>query len=414
MKYLYRIAINLYVFAIRIAALFNTKAKLWIEGRKGFFKETKSIAEKFQHSTNIWFHCASLGEFEMVRPLIEKLKHKKPDIKIILSFFSPSGYEVRKNYAQADLVCYLPKDSPTNAKKFIAVTQPQTVIFAKYEYWYFYLNELKKNNIPVYLVSAVFTPKQIFFKWYGGFFRNILKLFSGIYVINNSSQKQLQQIGINSIVAGDTRFDRAIENAANRKDIPHIESFKKNHRIIVVGSSWQKEEELLASYLIHSSDKKIIFAPHDISEKHIQSIEKLFSFTQAIRYSRANENNISKASVLIIDNIGLLSSLYYYADVVIVGGGFKGNLHNILEALVYHKPVLFGNKFKPKFSEAYAAIDKKCAFVISDFNEMQSLLNKLSHDKALYNQSAEAAHEYIVSNAGACELIFSETLEKYC
>lgn len=414
MKLIYSISVNIYVWGIHLASLFNTKARLWVQGRKNFFAKNKITSLHFNTSTNIWFHCASLGEFEMARPLMEELKKRNSSVKIILTFFSPSGYEIRKNYPLADLVCYLPKDSAVNAKKFICAIQPKAAFFAKYEYWYFYLRELKSNNIPCYLISAVFNPNQVFFKWYGGFFRNILKLFRGIYVVNSNSQTQLRQIGINSTIAGDTRFDRVIENAANRKHIAHIETFKQNQLLIVAGSSWHTEEEILAKYLVKHPHLKLVLAPHDISEKHIQEIEKLFSFSKTLRYSMVNDKNVADATVLIIDNIGLLSSLYYYADICIVGGGFRGSLHNILEALVYAKPVLFGDKFKPKFTEAYEALHKQCAFAFSDLFELQKIIDNLLSDKQYYAATSKAASEYIAANTGASKLIFSETLEKYC
>lgn len=407
MLWIYNSGIYLYALSIRIASLLNKKAKLWKEGRKNIFVQLEN-AFKNEQSSVIWFHCASLGEFEQGRPLIEKIKDKHPHYKILITFFSPSGYEIRKNYSGADYVFYLPIDTCYNATKFIEIIQPKMAFFIKYEFWYYYLNTLNKKQIPTYLISALFRKSQIFFKPYGSLFRKILKCYDYIFVQDDDSMELLMKLGLKNIcVSGDTRYDRVSEIAAQAKSLELIEIFKGEKRLIVAGSSWPTEEKFIATYIQQKGfTHKFIFAPHDISENHLLQIEKLFSKYKCIRYSKTNKENIAEFDILIIDNIGLLSSLYKYADFAIIGGAFGSGLHNILEAVVYGCPVIFGPKYY-HFPEAVELLNAGGAYSVRNVKELINAINFLSspdNKEFLY----KTCKDFVSSRKGATEKIFNQ------
>ncbi len=363
--FFYNIAIYCYGLAIRLAAPFNNRARLWVDGRKN---EPNWNKLSLKSGKRIWFHCASLGEFEQARPLIERLRNERKEDAIILTFFSPSGFEIRKNYEGADLVAYLPLDTPENARNFIAQLKPDLVFFVKYEFWFNYLNQLKNQNIPVILFSAVFRPNQIFFKWYGGIFRQMLKTFSHIFVQNKDSKVLLENIGIKAAVANDTRFDRVYQIAQSRKSFPLVESFKGNTKIFIAGSTWQKDEELIIKLINENvlPDYKFIIAPHNINPARIDEIINELK-PGAVRFSALSSENAITARIIVVDNIGNLASLYSYADMAYIGGGFNTSVHNILEATINNIPVLFGPNHQ-KSEEAKELLALQLAFTISDYD----------------------------------------------
>jgi len=402
MKLLYSIGIFFYNLLTGFASGFNSKAKFRYKGVKSTFEILKSSNLK----NVIWVHCASLGEFEQGRPLIEKIKQEYPIYQIALSFFSPSGYEVRKNYEPADMVFYLPADTKKNAEKLISLLNPKFVFFVKYEFWFWYLHELKKQQISTYLISGIFRRNQIFFKVYGGFFRNILKNFTHLFVQNNNSAGLLKQIGIQNVsITGDTRFDRVFEIAQNKKRFNLIEKFISDKFVLIAGSTWKPDEDILFNFVNTQKNKaiKFIIAPHEIKNENIKRISAL-SNTEIIRYSECNTENVTDANIMIIDNIGMLSSLYAYADVAYIGGGFGSGIHNTLEAAVYGIPVIFGPKYH-KFDEAKELIKRKAGFSISDTNEFSELFQKFIQDSDFRMQSGKNAEKYINENIGASEKI---------
>lgn len=405
MIYIYNIAIFFYVSAIRIAAKFSPKAKLWVAGRRGLFQEIKKFRED-NLGQLIWFHCASLGEFEQGRPVIELWKQRFPDWKIVISFYSPSGYEIRKNYDQVDAVFYLPADTKSNARKFINTLQPDIAIFVKYEFWYHHLNELSNLNIPTYLISAIFKENQIFFKWYGQLHQKMLSFFNYIFVQNKKSAQLLHSTNCHEhSTVGDTRTDRVADIVAKKKNIQVAADFSAHHEILVCGSTWEADEDLLAKTSIKNvlQNWKIIIAPHEINESHLNQIEN--KFPNSIRYSEANKENIRSAQVLIIDNIGMLSSLYAYGDIAYIGGGFGVGIHNTLEPAAHGLPIIFGSKYQ-KFSEAIALIQKEAAFSISNEEDLEQVLIKLQDSKYRAGAGKKAA-DYISTNLGATEKIVS-------
>jgi 3-deoxy-D-manno-octulosonic-acid transferase len=412
MRSFYNLGIRLYGFSILIASFFNEKAKKWRAGRKDIFIKLK---EAIQDSAQplAWFHCASLGEFEQGRPVIETFRKKFPDYKILLTFFSPSGYEVRKDYKEVDYVFYLPLDTPYNAKQFIEIVKPSIAIFIKYEFWFNYLSELKKRNIPSFLVSAKFRKNQYFFKNTGTWFRKQLNLYSTIFVQDEDSETLLGKFGINNvIISGDTRFDRVISVSQQTFSSSLMQSFKSGHTLWVCGSTWEEDEKLIfpiVRSLLHLGQKtKLLIAPHDVNEERIKSI--LDKYPTTLRYSKATENNTAPANVMVVDKIGLLSHLYRFADVVYVGGGFGKGIHNLTEASVYGIPVIFGPNNK-KFIEADELIKRGGGFPISTKEELDSKVTKLLTDAAYRKTAGEAGATYILSGKGATEKIIS-TLEK--
>jgi 3-deoxy-D-manno-octulosonic-acid transferase len=405
MQFLYNLSIYLYLFAIKIASLFNAKAKLWSSGRSENFDKIKSAINN-QQSLLIWFHCASLGEFEQARPLIEKYKTQNPTHKILLTFFSPSGYEIRKNYAFADYIFYLPIDTSANAKKFIELIKPKLVFFVKYEFWFNYLNELKRKNIPVYLVSGIFRENHYFFKWYSAWFRKQLNCFTHFYLQDEKSVELINAIGyINATVTGDTRFDRVADIAKNVKSFPLIEQFKQEKKVLICGSTWKEDEKIISDCSLHIADYKLIIAPHEIDDTRINSIIQLFSNSTIVRYSQANPENVKTADILIIDNIGMLSSLYQYGTIAYIGGGFGKGIHNILEAATFGLPVIFGSNYY-KFNEAKELIHLGGAFSISNNEDFEATV-KLLGDKMVLQTASHIAKYYVQSRVGATDKILN-------
>ena len=404
MIFFYQITIYCYYLILKIASIFHPKAKLWIKGRQHIFEQLKAV----EGGGNMyWFHCASLGELEQGKPIIEKLKEQDNAIKILLTFFSPSGYEIGKNYEKADFVFYLPLDTATHAKQFIKIVNPKKAFFIKYEFWYHYLNELHHQKIPTYLISGVFRKNQPFFKWYGSIHKKMLTFFTHFFVQNTDSQKLLTTLGYQNItVAGDTRLDRVYKNSLHPIHLPLIQQFVENKKVIIAGSSWQKEEKILCEFINSSKkDFKYIIAPHDISIKHIQEIEGLLG-NDFIKYSEATSENISSYSTLIIDNIGILANIYQFTDIAFIGGGFTGALHNILEPASFGNVVLFGPKHT-KFHEAEELLKLNGAFEIDDTDDIIAIVNHLLLAENL-EQSQTAANNYIKNGKGATELIFKE------
>jgi 3-deoxy-D-manno-octulosonic-acid transferase len=407
MLLLYIIGIRLYILLIRIFSLFDPKAKLFINGRKNSYTK---IAQKINpREKHIWFHFASLGEFEQGRPVLEKLKSLYPAKKIVVTFFSPSGYEIRKNYALAD-VFYLPIDTAANAKRFIASINPEMAIFTKYEFWHFYFKELKDREIPLYVISGIFRKSQAFFKWYGGFYRNILKSVTYFFVQNEESKNLLKSIGLNNVtINGDTRFDRVYENAQSPKQLSLIESFIGNSPTLVCGSTWPEDEKILSALPEKYPNWKFIIAPHEVHESHIESIEEQFS-AGSVRFSvlksqlEINSSQISdlKSQILIIDNIGMLSSLYQYGNVAYIGGGFGTGIHNTLEAAAFGLPVIFGPKYD-KFQEAKDLIAIGAAKSISTIEELIGAFE----DFAKNEDAAAQAKIYVTDKKGATDQIIS-------
>ena len=401
MRYLYEFGLIVFRLLLFVVAPFNNKAKLWIAGRKKIIKNISSVVSKKPDEKRIWIHAASLGEFEQGRPLIETIKKEYPQYKIVLTFFSPSGYEIRKDYEGADYVFYLPDDTSSKAKKFVDIMQPQMALFVKYEYWYNYLMYLKKKEIPVYMVSAIFRENHIFFKWYGFWYRKMLKAISYFFVQNNESKQLLNKLGFNNVVvSGDTRFDRVNEIAAQAKKISIIEKFKADNYILIAGSTWKPDEEILIDYINSNDNKnwKYIIAPHEIHESNIKRIEKLLT-KKTIRFTEANENNILDVEVLIINNIGLLSSIYQYGDIAYIGGGFSTGIHNILEPATFGLPVIFGTDYD-KFKEAHELISLGGAYSIKNNTDFTDIINKLISNN-LFKEKGGISKEYIHQNQGA-------------
>lgn len=396
----------LYSLTILVASIFNKKAKLWVKGRSVFPK--LDLKQK-----SIWMHCASLGEFEQGRPVLEALKIKYPNYPIVLSFFSPSGYEIKKKYSGANHIIYLPIDTKRNAEKLIKTINPGIVIWVKYEYWFNYLNELKKNQIPVLLISGIFRNSQPFFKWYGKKWRTVLSSFEHLFVQNESSLQLLDSLKLKpkATLSGDTRFDRVIEIVEKKEVVPGISDFIKNHPVLVAGSTWEDDEAMLIHFIKNRKDFKFIIAPHEISKGNLQDLKK--EFKESFFYSEINNiANISEYKVLIIDCIGLLSKLYQYATITYVGGGFNSSgIHNTLEAAVYGKPVIFGPVYE-KFAEAKGLVDASAAFSINSAIELEEKLVELINDAKLLNQTGILAKEYVYSNRGATEKILAYVAEK--
>lgn len=402
MKLFYNIFIALYRTIIAIFALGNKKARAWIEGRKNLFAE---LDQKLAPSDRIiWMHCASAGELEQGKPVLEQLKTQYPQYKLLVTFFSPSGYEVGKKYKAADLIAYLPLDTKANAVRFLDLVRPELAIFVKYEYWYHHLKTAAERHIPLLLVSAIFRKNQPFFKSYGDFYRSILGFYNRIFVQDSESQQLLESINIsNCIVSGDTRFDRVAAIAANFSELALIKRFVQDDRILVAGSTWPDDEQLLADfYHSYTGKLKLIIAPHEINKAHIDHLFSLFP--NAIAYSQL-EQSFKEASVLIIDNVGMLSRLYQYATLTYIGGGFnKSGIHNTLEAAVWGKPVLFGPNYQ-KFKEARDLVDRKAGFSITNAEELKRIATELLRDEVLLQQSSTIARSYVEENRGATQKI---------
>ena len=402
---IYNLIIYLYASAVRLAALFNKKASLMVAGHTEAFNKLK---KEIDSSTKyIWFHAASLGEFEQGRPLIEEIRKQYPDYKILQTFFSPSGYEVRKNYKGADIVCYLPFDTPGNAHRFIALAKPCMAFFVKYEFWKNYLVELNRKSIPVYSVSSIFRDNQIFFRWYGASYRNVLKLFTHLFVQNEYSVSLLEKISVrNTTVVGDTRFDRVLEICRQAKDLPIVEQFKGNAVTLVAGSSWAPDEDIFIPYFNAHPKMKLIIAPHVIDESHIKEIIGKLDRT-VVRYTQATPETVAQADCLIIDCFGLLSSIYRYGEIAYIGGGFGVSIHNTLEAAVYGMPVIFGPNNK-KFQEAQDLLVCKGGFEILGAQDFNQLMDRFLTDNSFLDKAGKKAGNYVRDNSGALEKIMHE------
>lgn len=397
MRFLYSLSVELYVLGIRITSLWNAKAKKWVLGRKDVWKQVEDFQK--DDSRLYWFHCASLGEFEQARPLIEAAREQEK-CQIAVSFFSPSGYEVRKNYQGADFIFYLPKDSKRNAKRLLQKLRPTTVLFVKYEFWANYLFEAKKSGAQLYCVSATFRPGQIFFKWYGGFMVKVLKSFDQIFVQNEGSKELLEPIGIESIVSGDTRFDRVMANAKKVQRYDEVEEFVKEKKVLILGSVWEEDVQVCLNAVNNLGDEwKVILAPHEINEGFISSVEDRVQ-KKVSRYSSVKADS----DVLIIDNIGMLMNLYQYGDLAYVGGAFRTGLHNILEPAAFGLAVIFGPK-TDKFPEAKQFLQADVGFQIDSAIAFEKRFTEL--------QSADYKRkvlDFMNSNCGATECILQEVI----
>ncbi|TCK83379.1 3-deoxy-D-manno-octulosonic acid transferase [Albibacterium bauzanense] len=432
MTFIYSIGIYLFHLLIWIAAVFGGKAKKWAEGRKGLFEKIREEVDSTKKHT--WFHFASLGEFEQGRSVLEKYKKLFPDRLILITFFSPSGYETRKNFSLADHVFYLPADSAFNAKRFIDLINPEIVFFTKYDFWYFYFRELKQREIPLFMVSSIFRADQVFFKWYGGIFRKMLSCVTHFFVQNQESVVLLRSIGFNNVtLSGDTRFDRVVEIAKTVRELPVISYFATGNRVLVAGSTWPQDLERLLTFHQVFPDWKIIIAPHDITPQNIKYACDVFSsgilFSDLSDYmhkrhlesENQKKRNIDmdlayqdtdteadlipehKSPVLIVDNIGMLSSLYGYGDIAYIGGGFGAGIHNTLEAAAYGMPVIFGPNFQ-KFQEAKDLIQARAAFFITNGRELISVVEELM-DYQVRIEAGNRAVGYVQQQAGATDRI---------
>ena len=399
---IYNLAMYILELGIKLAALFSDKPAKMVKGHREVFDLLKSKIDR--NARYIWFHAASLGEFEQGRPLIERIRKEYPQYKILQTFFSPSGYEVRKNYDGADIVCYLPIDTPSNVKKFVDLVNPCMVFFVKYEFWQNYLNTLYKKGIPVYSVSSIFRPGQIFFRWYGKSYQRVLKTFAHLFVQNEESKRLLADIGVNNTtVVGDTRFDRVLDICAAAKQLPLVQKFKGDALTFVAGSSWGPDEDIFIKYFNAHPEMKLIIAPHVVNDSHLKEIESKLQ-RSSIRYTKATEDNVQQADCLIIDCYGLLSSIYRYGEISYIGGGFGVGIHNVLEAAVYGIPVIFGPNNK-KFREAQHLLANKGGFEINGYEDFQQLMDKFLTDESYLKQSGKAAGDYVKDNAGAMDKI---------
>jgi len=410
---LYNLFLLLYGRALRLAAFWNPKAKKWVKGRTDWQQRLKQQLEPDPRPL-VWMHCASLGEFEQGRPILEWIRAKYSGYRVALSFFSPSGYEIRKNYAGADLVCYLPMDGARNAKIFIETLSPDLVIWVRYEFWYYYLTTLLKKNIPVLLIAGRFRKSQPFFHRFGHLHRHMLTCFQQLFVQDQDSRDLLSGIGISRVtVAGDTRYDRVSAIAEKFVPVDGVAEFVGNHPVLVCGSTWPEDEEELDHFANHRQDLRFIIAPHEIEEAHLVEIEELFKHT--VRYSlwqnqfgKGAEKPETTANVLIIDNIGMLSRLYKYGTIAYVGGGFGDDgLHNILEAAVYGIPVIHGPVYD-RFPEATRLIEAGGGFGVENALELEELLNHLLTDPAALAVASEAARQFVARQRGA-----SSTIQTY-
>lgn len=402
MSVLYNIGIYLLTGIAYLAAPFNKKVRLWIDGNRNWLDNLRNKVRAGERY--VWVHCASLGEFEQGRPVIEAIRKEKPHVKIVLTFFSPSGYEIRKNYQLADIICYLPADTPANASRFINLIDPAVVIFVKYEFWFNYLSLLRKRKTPLYLISGIFSRDQHFFRWYGRFFRSMLDNFSWFFVQDSNSSDLLREAGFQNVtVAGDTRFDRVADIKGNARDIPQLACFRGDEKLFLAGSSWKQDEEIITRYINRNPGRmKWVFAPHEIDAANVERLKKMIR-TSCVKFSEYSDRD-SAARVMIIDNIGLLSSAYRYAHIAAVGGGFGKGIHNILEPACWGIPVLFGPEHR-KFREATELIRLGGAFSYSGNSSFEEIMDRLTADGQAYGKAAETAGKFIVGNTGATRKI---------
>ncbi|MGN6804229.1 MAG: 3-deoxy-D-manno-octulosonic acid transferase [Ginsengibacter sp.] len=407
----YHLFLLVYKAGIHVVSLGNRKAKLWISGRKNVFENLRTTVSVFNNEKIIWMHCASLGEFEQGRPVLQKIKEQHSNVQIVISFFSPSGFEIVKQNKDFPNIFYLPMDSKIHAKKWMDILKPDLVLWVKYEYWYFYLEEIKKRKIPLLMVSGVYHGNQIFFKWYGGFYRKMLAPFTHFFVQNETSKEKLKElIETEKItVSGDTRCDRVINIASNFVEVPGIAEFCGDKKVIVAGSSWEEDEAEWTHFVRTHPNLRFIFAPHEIDTENLKDVQKEFEGSLFYSDWMNHREELKKIdfNCLIIDNIGTLSRLYKYATITYVGGGFGyDGLHNILEAAVYGKPVIFGPEFYKNF-EAQEMIDCSGAISIGNAIELEKVINSLLENEAQVRSRGEAAKNYVYRNAGASDKIIS-------
>ena len=404
---MYSLGIYLMALGVRVAALFKEKLRKMVQGHRATWQMLRALSGK---DTYVWFHAASLGEFEQGRPLMERLRREHPEKKILLTFFSPSGYEVRKNYDGADLVCYLPFDTPLNARRFVKLARPEAAFFIKYEFWRNYIEVLYKRGIPCYSVSSIFRENQIFFRPYGRGYARCLSRMTHLFVQNETSRRLLQGIGVTNVdVVGDTRFDRVLDIRTAAKPLPLAERFAGCWKVLVAGSSWPQDEEIIIPYFNKHPNLKLVLAPHVVSEEHLQAIERQLA-RPALRYSKATPKAVAEVDCLIIDCYGLLSSIYRYASMAYVGGGFGVGIHNVPEAAVYGIPVIIGPNNK-KFREAQALLRCGGCKEIAGAADFEQLMDAWLSDKEALATAGKAAGSYIADNAGAADRIFSKTLQ---
>lgn len=400
MLFLYNLILLFASQLVKLLALFNPKMKLFVDGRKGVFEKIRKKINPTDKT--IWFHAASLGEYEQGLPVIEQIKIKYPEHKIVVTFFSPSGYEVRKNNTVADLTIYLPLDTKHNAQLFVKLVHPEMVFFIKYEFWPNYLNELKKRTIKTYLISGIFRDNQAFFKGYGGFYRNALNTFDYFFVQNENSKKLLQSIGFTNVkISGDTRFDRVVSILERDNSLDFIEQFKDQKTTIVIGSSWLKDESLLVNYINSASaDLKFIIAPHNIHKSEIVNLQSLIT-KKTILFSEKENQNLNEFQVFIIDTIGILTKIYSYADIAYVGGGF-GNpgVHNILEPATFGVPIVIGPNYS-HFAEATALVHQGGCVSISNLKELQDTLDNLISNEDIRHEKGHICETFVQMNKGA-------------
>lgn len=400
---MYSLAIYIYMLCAGVVSLFNRKARLLIRGHRDTWRILRSQIGDRRY---VWFHAASLGEFEQGRPLMERLRREHPEKRILLTFFSPSGYEVCKNYEGADVVCYLPFDTPLNARKFVRLAKPEMAFFIKYEFWRNYIDVLYHQEIPVYSVSSIFRENQIFFRPYGYKYARVLRRITHLFVQNEASRELLKRLGVTQVsVVGDTRFDRVIDIRRQARELPVAEAATRQGHVIVAGSTWPPDEDILIPYFNSHPDCRLILAPHVVSEDHLREIEQKLQ-RPALRYSQATPESAAKADCLLIDGYGLLSSIYRYATVAYVGGGFGVGIHNVPEAAVYGVPVFFGPNNR-KFREARELIEAGGCFEIHSADDFNRQADRLFADAQALTQAGQAAGRYISNNAGATDAVFS-------
>lgn len=404
---MYQIFIWLYQIGVWVGSLLSEKVrKMWVGEHDAYHILEGKVDPSARY---VWFHAASLGEFEQGRPLIEHIRKEWPEYKVLLTFFSPSGYEVRKDYKGADICCYLPIDTISNARRFLRMVRPEMAFFIKYEFWYNYLHILKHRGVPTYSVSSIFRPDQIFFKWYGRSYRKVLYCFSHFFVQNEKSRELLRQLNIGCVsVVGDTRFDRVLQIKEASKRLPIVEAFVEGTQgVFVAGSSWEPDEDVFIPYFNQHKEWKLIIAPHVVSEDHLRSIEEKLN-RKTIRYSTASAESASAAECLIVDCFGLLSSIYHYGTVAYVGGGFGAGIHNVLEAAVWGIPVIFGPENK-HFQEAQELIAAQGGLEITDPRTFDAVMGRLTHDNDFRARSGGQAQEYVKGKAGAMRRIMEST-----
>lgn len=401
---MYELIINLYALCVAVVSLFNKKVRTMRKGEREAFKVLKEKVEPGEKY--LWFHAASLGEFEQGRPIMERIRREQPEKKILLTFFSPSGYEVRKNYGGADIICYLPLDTYINARRFLKLVHPEAAFFIKYEFWWNYLHILKRLGVPVYSVSSIFRPDQVFFRWYGYKYRNVLKCFTRFFVQNEQSRLLLGKLGITDVdITGDTRFDRVLSIMQQAKKLPLVEAFKQDYKVFVAGSSWPPDEDIFIRYFNEHKDWKLIIAPHVIGEDHLRQIMSKLKL-RTVRYTQATEDSVRDAQCLIIDCFGLLSSIYGYGDVAYIGGGFGVGIHNVLEASVWNVPVIFGPN-NLRFQEAQDLLASGGGRQIDDYEGFKALMDGYDSDSARLGADGSEAGNYVKSKTGATDKILS-------